>query len=304
MPVAAPWKDRSGRVSLLKLAVFLAVFVPGIVTAAGLLQALADPTPLAGPFAARPVTAALHSVGDWAVCFLLIGLCVTPLRKVFGWGKVLQVRRMLGLTALAYALAHLILYVAQENGNLLKVASEIVLRIYLTIGFVSLLGLVALGVTSTDGAIRRLGAARWNRLHSLVHPITVLALVHFFLQSKIDVSEPVLMSGAYLWLVGIRLLDHTRLKGAADGRRGRGSAVLVLLGLALAAGLATAGVEAAWYGLASGVDPVRVLSANLDLTTLPPRPAVTITLLGVGIALVQAVLAGRRPPLRARAAAA
>lgn len=289
--ITPPWTDRTGRVSVLKLVVFVALFAPGMLTATGLVVALVDPAPLVGPFAARPVTTALHETGDWAVRFLLLTLCITPLRRLSGWGKVLQVRRMLGLAAFAYALAHLLLYVAQEHGNLLKVASEIVLRIYLAIGFVALLALVALAVTSTDGAIRRLGAARWNRLHLLVHPVAVLALVHFFLQSKVDVSEPVLMSGIYLWLAGFRLMDRTPLKGAADGRRGRGTALVTLLVLALAAGLATAGVEAGWYGLASGVDPLRVLAANLDLSLLPPRPAILVTLGGLAVAIA-------RPPHR------
>ena len=301
---AAPWTDRTGRLSVLKLVVFVALFVPGLVTGIALLRASLDPAPLIGPFAARPVTAALHDTGDWAVRFLLLTLAVTPLRRLFGWGRVLQVRRMLGLAAFAYAAVHLGLYIAQEHGNLAKVASEIVLRFYLTLGFIALLGLIALAITSTDGAIRRLGALRWNRLHLLVHPVTVLALIHFFLQSKVDVTEPVLMSGCYLWLLGVRFLEKTPLKGAADGRRGRATAFLTLLALALAAGLATAGVEALWYGLASGVDPLRVLAANLDLSTLPPRPAVTVALAGGIIALVQAALSGRRPPLRARAAAA
>lgn len=304
MPFAPPWTDRTGRLSVLKLVVFVALFLPGLAAATGLVLALVDPAPLVGPFAARPVTAALHDTGDWAVRFLLLTLCVTPLRRLFGWGRVLQVRRMLGLAVFAYALAHLLLYVAQEHGDLLKVASEIVLRIYLTIGFVALLGLTALAVTSTDGAIRRLGAARWNRLHLLVHPVAVLALVHFFLQSKVDVTQPVLMSGIYLWLAGFRLLDRTPLKGAADGRRGRGTAVLTLVALAVAAGLATAGVEAGWYALASGVDPLRVLSANLDVALLPPRPAILVVLGGLVVALAQAATSGRRPPLRARAAAA
>ncbi len=304
MPLALPWTDRTGRLSRLKLVVFLLLFVPGLAAAGALARASLDPAPLIGPFAARPVTAALHDAGDWAVRFLLLTLAITPLRRIFGWSRVLQLRRMLGLAAFAYALAHLLLYVAQEQGDLAKVAREIGLRISLTIGFVGLLGLVALAVTSTDGAIRRMGAQGWNRLHRLVHPIAVLALVHFFLQSKVDISEPVLMSGIYLWLAGFRLLDRTALKGAADGRRGRMVATLTLIGLALAAGLATAGVEALWYGLASGVDPLRVLAANLDLSLLPPRPALLVTLLGLVVALLQAVLSGRRPPLRARAAAA
>ena len=45
---------------------------------------------------------------------------------------------------------HLLLYTASEAFDLAKVASEIVLRIYLTIGFAAVLGLSALAATSTD----------------------------------------------------------------------------------------------------------------------------------------------------------
>ena len=65
--------------------------------------------------------------------------------------------------------------------------SEIVLRIYLTIGFVALIGLIALAATSTDGMIKRLGGARWNRLHKLVYAIAILGIIHFLMQTKLDI---------------------------------------------------------------------------------------------------------------------
>ena len=78
---------------------------------------------------------------------------------------------MVGVAAFAYALAHLSLYIVDQKYDLLHVASEIVLRFYLTIGFVTLLGLGALAATSTDAMIKRLGAARWNRLHKIVYAL-------------------------------------------------------------------------------------------------------------------------------------
>ncbi|MBW4976594.1 ferric reductase-like transmembrane domain-containing protein, partial [Roseovarius mucosus] len=84
--------------------------------------------------------------------------------------KVIVVRRMLGVTVMAYAVAHLTLYAVDQNLILTKVISEIALRLYLTIGFVALVGLIALGLTSTDAAIRNLGP-NWNRLHRLTYTI-------------------------------------------------------------------------------------------------------------------------------------
>ena len=63
------------------------------------------------------------------------------------------------------------------------------LRIYLTIGFVALIGLTALASTSTDGMIKRLGGERWNRLHKIVYPIAILGIIHFMMQTKLDITE-------------------------------------------------------------------------------------------------------------------
>lgn len=262
-PLPFPWLDRAGRLSLLKLAVFCALFAPGLhIALAWSLDALG----------AKPLTEAIHRTGDWAVRFLLLSLAVTPLRRIGNWPKLILVRRMLGLTALAYALVHLTLYVADQKYDLAKVASEIALRIYLTIGFGALLGLAILGATSTDAAIRRLGAG-WPILHRTVYGIAVLALVHFFLQSKVDVTQAVLMTGFFVLLMLYR------------GMHGAGvpTAPLSLLGLALACAIATALIEAGWYGLKTGVSPWPVLEANLDFA-YSIRPAWWVLAAGVGLA--------------------
>ena len=137
-------------------------------------------------------------------------------------------------------------------------ASEIALRIYLTIGFVALLALVALGATSTDAAIRRLGGARWNRLHKAVYAIGVLALIHFFLQSKIDVTQVVLMSGFFVFLMGYRLMHRYGLRSE-----------LLAAARAVAWAVLTAAIEAA--AARHRRPELRVLAANPISTS--PSPA-------------------------------
>jgi DMSO/TMAO reductase YedYZ heme-binding membrane subunit len=161
-----PWTDRAGRFSALRAAVFAAALAPGLwLTVQGWLGLL-------GP---RALTAATHDTGDWAVRFLLLALLVTPLRSLTRRNELIGVRRMLGLAGLGYVLVHAALYVVDQRFDLVKVMWEIALRTYLTIGFVGLLGLAALGATSTDGMVKRLGAERWGRLHALVYGLTVLA---------------------------------------------------------------------------------------------------------------------------------
>ncbi len=303
----APWYDRNRQFSWLKTLVLAGTVLPGLWIAiawslgsydgGGALSlgtpslggpslagpslgssALGAPSLGAPPLGAMPITEALHQIGLWTVRFLLLTLAVTPFRRIGQWPRLILVRRMLGVTACAYAVIHLTLYVVQQHYRLFFVASEIALRFYLTIGFVALLGFIALAATSTDGAMRRLGGKAWQRLHYLVYPIGVLALAHFFLQAKVNVTEPVLMSGFFLWLMGYRLLY-----------RALGNTTLTawhLLALAIGAGLLTALGEAAWYQFATGIGGQRILFANLSFAH-HIRPCWWVLLAGLGVVLLK-----------------
>ena len=271
-----PWRDRHGRFLPLKAAALAAGFVPGLVLVSW--WAL-------GILGGRPVTEVLHGAGDWAIRFLFISLAITPMARATNWPRLLTVRRIVGLTALAYAVAHLSLYVVQQNVHLGFVASEIARRFYLTIGFATLLGLGVLGWTSTDAWMRDLGR-RWKLLHRSVYVLCAIALLHYFIQSKSKVSEPVFFSGLFVWLMLWRALPMAWQRS-----------LLVLPPLALAAALAAAGIEFAWYGLATGINPWRVLAASETLR-FGLRPAHYVLLTGLGVALLGIVrrLAGLTRP--------
>jgi len=276
MGISGIWRDHGGRVSWLKLTTLLLVLCPGAELA---LRLATD------DLGGRPLTELIHGAGDWAVRFLLLALAVTPARAVFDWQRVVLLRRMLGVTAACYAGAHLTLYCVDQKWHLLMVVSEIVLRFYLTIGFVVLLTLQALAVTSTDGWQKRMGR-NWKRLHKLVYPASALALFHYYLQSKANVTLPVLFTGFWAWLMLWRLAPR------------RWQARLVLLpALAVLAALATAGIEASWYALATGANARRVLFANLDIT-FGPRPAVEVLLIGMAVFVVAALRRLRGPRRR------
>ena len=266
-----PWFDYSRRLSPLKLAVFIALFLPGLWTAVFFA---------AGWLGPRPHTEAIHQVGLWMLRFLFIALAITPLRQIVQWPRLILVRRMVGVAAFAYGLAHISLYIADEKFDLAKVASEIILRIYLTIGFTALTGLAALAATSTDGMVRRLGARRWQRLHRIVYAIGLLAVIHYCMQSKLDLWEPTIMAGIYGWLIGYRLL--VRFAGV----RGRLTLVWVAA-LSLVVPVLTALGEAAYFNLALGVDPARVVAANWSLA-LGLRPAAIVLALGLGVTVIGA----------------
>jgi sulfoxide reductase heme-binding subunit YedZ len=236
----------------------------------------------AGDLDPRPVTLATHATGDWAIVFLLVSLALTPARAVFDWSPLIHIRRWVGVAAALYAVAHLLIYVLDQKWNLIVVAMEIVKRFYLTIGFVALLALVALAITSTNGWQKRL-KRNWKRLHWLVYPAVALALLHFFIQSKVKIGEAAFAAGLFAWLMLWRVLP-VRLRTGFAG----------LFLLAAAATLVTAVFEASWYGLVNGIDPMRVLAANLD-PELVPRPAQKV----LAVSLLVIVLVALRRGLAA-----
>ncbi len=270
-----PWNDYSRRLSPLKLAVFVALFCPALWTLLSFVLGWLQP---------RPFNEAIHQIGFWTIRLIFIALAITPLRQVLQWSRLLLVRRMVGVAAFAYALGHLTLYTADQMFDIAKVASEIVLRIYLTIGFAAVLGLSALAATSTDGMIRRLGARNWQRLHKLVYVIALLAVTHFWMQAKLEVWEPTIMAGIYVWLMGYRLMAWRLSVRRRLALRWVGV-------LAVAAAVVTALGEAAYFHFAYGVAPMRVIAANWSLAT-GVRPAVVVLALAFGVA---AAGAARQP---------
>jgi sulfoxide reductase heme-binding subunit YedZ len=258
----APWKDRSGHVSAWKTLVLVGCCLPAVyMTSEWCL----------GAFTSRPLNQAMLMTGVWSVWFLLLSLAVSPARSIFALPKLIQLRRMLGLTAAAYTVAHLAFYGAMEGFNLPFVVGEIIHRFYLTIGFIAVVGFVALAITSTDASIRKLGR-RWKLLHQLIYPIAILSLWHFFLTQKIDVTLAVLPTGLFLWLMlwrGMPPAVERTLTG--------------LLALALVAGAGTVALEYAWYDVATFVPPSRVLAANWHFGPQGPRPSFWVTLDGLAV---------------------
>src|SRR5712692_9330454 len=267
-----PWKDYSGRLSPLKLTVFIALFAPALWTALSFFLGWLQP---------QPFTAAIREIGLWTIRLIFIALAITPLRGIVQWPRLILVRRMIGVAAFAYAITHLSLYTADHMFDFAKVASEIALRIYLTIGFTAVLGLAALAATSTDGMVRRLGR-RWQTLHRLVYLIALLAVVHYWMQSKLEIWEPTIMAGIYLWLMGYRLLARFLAV--------RGRLPLVWVGaLAVMAAALTGLGEAAYFWLAYSVDPMRVIAANWSLDT-----GLRQALIVLGLALAVTAAGGLR----------
>ena len=154
------------------------------------------------------------------------------------------------------------------------------------------MGLAALAATSTDAMVRRLGFRRWQLLHRIVYVIAALAVVHFCMQSKLDLWEPTIMAGIYAWLMGYRALMPL-----VAARQRLPLAWLTLLGLAVT-GLTAFG-EALYFHLAYGVDLMRVIDADFSLAT-GIRPAAIVFGLTFALTLIAALRTWMQPAAKER----
>jgi methionine sulfoxide reductase heme-binding subunit len=276
MSVMLLWQDRQGRFSPLRAGTLALGLVPAIVITYWFAAHQLGPL---------GVKEAMKLIGLWGMRFLVVSLALTPLQRMFNWPKLSLIRRMAGVTAFAYLFAHFVLYIVYSKYDLAFVASEIVSRVYLTIGFAALLGLGLLAGTSFDSAMRRMGP-KWKMLHRSVYALAVLGLLHYFIQTKIDVTPATLLAGFFLLLMIYRLAISRRVALSP----------MVLAGAAVAAGISTVILEFAWYAIATGVDPWRIAKANLMLS-FGLRPALIIVLAG----LVPAAIVLLRSQLQIRA---
>ncbi|ESQ16724.1 MAG: sulfoxide reductase heme-binding subunit YedZ [Thiohalocapsa sp. PB-PSB1] len=154
---------------------------------------------------ANPVQAVVHSTGDWALRLLLVTLAVTPLRKLTGWTWLVRMRRMFGLYAFFYAVLHFSAYLwLDQYFDWSAIIEDIAKRPYITVGFIALLALVPLALTSTKGWMRRLGV-RWKRLHRLIYAIAILAILHYLWMVKADLLEPAIYAVTLSLLLLVRL---------------------------------------------------------------------------------------------------
>jgi sulfoxide reductase heme-binding subunit YedZ len=229
---------------------------------------------------ARPLNDLIHRAGFWTLVLLGLTLAVTPFRSIVRYGNLVDVRRMLGVGTFCYAAAHLMLFVADQQFDLGKVVHEISHRVYLIIGFTAWLALAALAVTSNDGMQRRLGPLRWRRLHLITYVIALLALVHYFQQTKADVTVPTFAASLFGWLILYRALAWWQDKQELSA--------LSLLGLSIAVSILTFPVEAFGIAIAFHVSPMRVLSSIFDFDA-GIRPGWQVLAAGLAVVALEIV---------------
>jgi sulfoxide reductase heme-binding subunit YedZ len=145
--------------------------------------------------------------GLWTLRLLAVTLAVTPARQLFGLSALAKYRRTFGLFVFFYALIHVATWTwADTNFDLPFMWKEIVKHKYILVGMTTFLLLVPLAVTSTKGSIKRLGGARWNRLHRLIYVAAITGTVHYLWAVKKDTFFPLVYLAVFAALLGYRVV--------------------------------------------------------------------------------------------------
>ncbi len=130
---------------------------------------------------ANPAETLIRATGDWTLRGLCLTLAITPLRVLLGWPELLRFRRLLGLLTFGYASLHLLCYTGFDMGfEWADIAHDIPKRPFVLVGALAFALLLPLAATSWNGAMRRMGARRWQALHRSVYAVAVLAILHFW----------------------------------------------------------------------------------------------------------------------------
>jgi sulfoxide reductase heme-binding subunit YedZ len=246
-----PWQDRNRRFSWLKASTFGLILLPAVRSA--YLIGTGD------------YGADLHVVlqgltywsGVWATVILLMALAVTPAATIFRWPALIDVRRMIGVTALVYTIAHIVIWIAYRRWDLAYIVNDISTRLTLILATLSTIGLMVLGATSVDAAVQYLGAKNWQRLHTTNYVISTLAMLHVVL-ARGTYAEQYILTGIFFWLMVWRVLAHY----------GLGANAKALGLLAVASCLVAAFLEAGFLWSRRGFDVLATLGYNLSLDIL------------------------------------
>jgi methionine sulfoxide reductase heme-binding subunit len=163
----------------------------------------------------NPVEALLHGLGLWGLRLLLLTLCIRPAAVTLRRPRLMRWRRMVGLWGFAYLVLHFLTWLVLDRGlDLDGIATDLVKRPFITVGFTALLLLVPLAITSTDRWMRRLGR-RWHALHRLVYVAALLGSLHFLWLVKADWREPATYIAFYAALMSWRWWKRPRASATA-----------------------------------------------------------------------------------------
>ena len=153
-----------------------------------------------------PVQKLNRELGDWALIFLMVTLSVGPLSKILKRKNLIALRRMLGLLTYFYAVLHLTSYIIIDlQLDWHEFVKDVTKRNFIILGMTSVVLLTPLALTSNNISLKILGSKSWKKLHYLVYPAAIIAIIHFFMMIRADYHRPIMYASLLLALLIYRI---------------------------------------------------------------------------------------------------
>ena len=153
-----------------------------------------------------PVQKLNRELGDWALIFLIVTLSVGPLSKILKRKNLIALRRMLGLLTYFYAVLHLTSYIIIDlQLDWHEFVKDVTKRNFIILGMTSVVLLTPLALTSNNISLKILGSKSWKKLHYLVYPAAIIAIIHFFMMIRADYHRPIMYASLLFALLIYRI---------------------------------------------------------------------------------------------------
>lgn len=161
---------------------------------------------------ANPVETVQRWTGTWTLNFLLLTLCISPLRSMTGLHWLMRLRRTLGLFSFFYAALHVLSFIGFDHAFAVDaIARDILKRPFVTLGAAAFVLMIPLALTSNAWAIRHLGGRRWQELHRSIYLIAILGCLHYFWLAKLtQILWPLTYALALALLLAWRIRERRR----------------------------------------------------------------------------------------------
>ena len=153
-----------------------------------------------------PVQKLNRELGDWALIFLMVTLSVGPLSKILKRKNLIALRRMLGLLTYFYVVLHLASYIIIDlQLDWHEFVKDVTKRNFIILGMTSVVLLTPLALSSNNISLKILGSKSWKKLHYLVYPAAIIAIIHFFMMIRADYHRPIIYASLLFALLIYRI---------------------------------------------------------------------------------------------------
>lgn len=161
---------------------------------------------ISGNLGINPIDILMDKLGEMSLRLLLLVLIISSLSEFFFLRSLMNLRRMIGLIAFYYIFLHLTCYVFLDHFfNFNFILMDVIKRPFITFGFLGFILLIPLVFTSTNNMVKKLTFKLWKKIHYLIYFAIFLGILHFYLLTKADKTEPLIYLGIFVILFCLRI---------------------------------------------------------------------------------------------------